>query len=115
MTLKAMLLRDFGRDFPISGAFGQSLDAPIIVHRQTPNDYTSVEYGVLECLGKGRRVTWKLLRQSLLTHDGRSIDQLKIETKQVEETQQFLSHRNGGCQFGWRHQPVPHALLHSRR
>jgi hypothetical protein len=80
MNLKELLDRDFDMDLPISGGTGQSRDNPIIIHRRIPNDYTSVEYDILRCLGIGRGIEWKVLQQALLSHNGRSIDQLKIET-----------------------------------
>lgn len=85
VNLKEQLAEDFGVDFPISGGFGNSRDNPIIIHRVIPNDYTSVEYGVLKCLGIGRRIEWKLVGQTLMSHAGRRIDQIKIETIETTE------------------------------
>lgn len=87
MNLRELLLRDFNIDFPISGGTGNSRDNPIVIHRQVPNDYTSVEYGVLECLGIGRRIEWKVIQQALMDHNDRTLDQLKVETKQITETE----------------------------
>ncbi len=87
MELKQLLKDDFKIDFPISGGMGNSRDNPIIIHRQVPNDYTSVEYGILRCLGKGRGIEWKVIQQSLLSHNGRKLDQLKIETKETTENE----------------------------
>jgi hypothetical protein len=85
MTLKALLKQDFNIDFPISGGFGNSRDQPIIIHREDPNDYTSVEYGILRCLGIGRRIEWKVNQQTTIKHEGRTLDQMKIETKQTTD------------------------------
>ena len=87
MDLKQFLRQDFGVDFPISGGMGNSRDNPIHIHRIEPNDYTSVEYGVLGCLGRIRSIEWKLLQQSTLHHNGRTLDQLKIETREVTATE----------------------------
>ena len=86
INLRELLKTDFGIDFPISGGTGNSRDSPIIIHHQNPNDYVGVEYGILRCLGIGRRIEWKLIQQSLLNFDGRKIEQMKIETKQSIET-----------------------------
>ena len=44
MDLRQLLKADFDIDFPISGGTGNSRDNPIVIHKQVPNDYTSVEY-----------------------------------------------------------------------
>jgi hypothetical protein len=87
MELRALLKVNFGIDFPISGGTGNLRDNPIIIHRQEPNDHTSVEYGILRCLGIGRRVEWELIQQSLIHYNGTMLDQLKIRTKKVTDTE----------------------------
>ncbi len=81
-SLRELLKEDFDIDFPISGGWGNSRDNAIIIHKVQPNDYTSVEYGILQCLGTGRRINWKVIKQALMEHNGRSLDQIKIETKE---------------------------------
>lgn len=87
MELRDLLKSDFDIDFPISGGTGNSRDNCIIIHRQNPDDYTSVEYGILKCLGIGRQIEWKIIQQSVFHHNGKTIDQMKIETKQTTETE----------------------------
>lgn len=87
MNLKEQLFNDFGIDLPISGGIGNSVDNTIVIHKKIPNDYTSIEYGILRCLGIGRQIEWKVLRQAVMHHEGKTIDQLKIETKKFTETQ----------------------------
>lgn len=87
IILRELLKADFGIDFPISGGTGASMDSSIVIHYQMPNDYVAVEYGILRCLGIGRRIEWKLIQQTLLNRDGRKIEQMKIETKQTTATQ----------------------------
>lgn len=87
MNLRELLKSDFGVDFPISGGTGNSRDDPIVVHRTHPNDYVGVEYGVIRFLCEGRGVTCNLVQQALILHNGRNIDQLKIETKEVTDTE----------------------------
>jgi hypothetical protein len=87
MDLRKLLRDDFKIDFPISGGTGNSTDNPIVIHRQEPNDYTSVEYGVLRCLGIGRGIEWRLIQQSVMHHNNKTMDQLKIETKEITETE----------------------------
>jgi len=85
MNLRQFLKDDFGIDFPISGGLGNSREDPIIIHHTIPNDYTSVEYAILQCLGLSREIAWKLVQQFTLNHNERTLDQLKIETTQVTE------------------------------
>jgi hypothetical protein len=87
INLRAMLKADFGIDLPISGGTGNSRDAPVVIHYRVPNDYVAVEHTVLNCLGMGRRVEWKLLQQALIEHNGRKLDQMKIETKKTTDTE----------------------------
>ena len=79
MDLRKMLLEDFGVDYPISGGLGNSRDNPIIIHRVTPNDYVGVEHGVLKCIATGRRVAIQFKGQALIMHNGRAIDQIKVQ------------------------------------
>jgi hypothetical protein len=87
-NLRKFLKQDFGFDFPISGGNGNSIDNPIVFNRTENNyDYVGYEYKILECLGKGRRIEWKLITQSLLNIENRKIDKIKIETKQFTDTE----------------------------
>lgn len=79
INLRALLKKDFGIDFPISGGTGNSKDNPIVVLREEPNDYTSCEYGVLKCIAHGRGVEWKLVQQAVIHHNGRTLDQMKVK------------------------------------
>jgi hypothetical protein len=87
MNLRELLKEDFDIDFPISGGIGNSRDNPIVIHKEHPNDYTSVEYGILRCIGVGRGVEWELVQQALLFHNGRKLDQIKIKTKENTDEQ----------------------------
>jgi hypothetical protein len=86
-SLRQALINRFGIDFPISGGRGDSIESPIVIHLQEPNDYVGVEYGVLKCLGIGRNVEWRLLKNSLCEHNGNTIEQMKIETTELTDTQ----------------------------
>jgi len=94
INLKELLKKDFGVDYPISGGTGNSKDNPIVVHYEFPNDYSSIEYGVIRCIAIVRRIEWKLLRQSLIQHNGKKIDQLKIEAKWIENGQLITQKEN---------------------
>ncbi len=85
MSLKDLLKSDFGVELPISGGFGNSMDNAVIIHRIGINDYVGTEHFILECLGKGRGIEWKILGQELLSHNDKKIDKINIETKQTKE------------------------------
>jgi hypothetical protein len=87
MTLKELLKKDFQVELPISGGTGNSIDNPIIIHRVGINDYTGTEHFILDCLGKGRRIKWRILGQELLFHENKKIDKIKIQTQQVAGTE----------------------------
>jgi hypothetical protein len=88
LNLRELLKQDFGMDFPITGGTGNSIDNPIVFERTDSNyDYVGYEYSILKCLGIGRRITWKVISQSLLCHNGKDIDKVKIETKETTATQ----------------------------
>lgn len=38
MDLGQMLLKDFNKNLPISGGFGQSIDEPILITTSNPDD-----------------------------------------------------------------------------
>ena len=85
MTLKELLRKDFGIDLPISGGYGQSIEDPIIIQRSGINDYVGTENYILKCLGIGRGIDWNLIGQTLLKHNERYIDQMKIEARKLTD------------------------------
>lgn len=86
-NLRNLLKKDFGIDFPILGGTGNSRDNPIIIQKIEPNDYISIEYKILHCLGEGRRVKWRILQQVILHHNDRTLDQIKIEVEETNSTE----------------------------
>ena len=86
MILKELLKKDFGVDLPISGGTGNSINNPIVIHKTTgTNDYVGTEYTILKCIGIGRNIRWKTLRQELLTHNNKKMDKIKIEITDATE------------------------------
>ena len=68
MNLRELLKSDFGIDFPITGGYGNSIDNPIIIQKVEPNDFVSIEYAILRCLGEGRALSGSSLnKNSFLT------------------------------------------------
>lgn len=87
MTLKDLLEKDFKIDLPISGGYGNSIENAIIIHRNEINDYVGTEHFILKCLGIGRRIEWIILGQELVSYDSKKVDKIKIETKQLTESE----------------------------
>ena len=85
MKLKEMLHTLFDIDLPISGGNSQSIDTPIIIDKDEPSDYVGTQYAVLKYIGLLRGVTCKTVGQLLTLHNGRYIDQIKIETVKLTD------------------------------
>ncbi|MGW8122232.1 hypothetical protein ACV07N_06185 [Roseivirga echinicomitans] len=83
MNIRELLKEDFGVDLPISGGLGNSIDNPVIIERTGINDYVGTEHSFLKYIGLARGIEWKLIQQELLEDDGRTLDKIKIETKQL--------------------------------
>lgn len=94
INLKELLKKDFGVDLPISGGIGNSIDNPIIIHLAKFNDYVGTEYSVLNCIGKGRGIEWKIVEQGLLSHQDKKIDKVKIETIQLTDDSKITQIEN---------------------
>lgn len=80
MTLKVLLTLEFGVELPISGGNGDSLETPIVMHRTEDNDFVEMEYFIVDCLCKIRKIEYRLLGQEFSYTQ--KIDSIKIETKQ---------------------------------
>ena len=87
MNLRELIKKDFNIDFPITGNTANSQDNPIVIHRQEPNNPTSVEFGIIRCVGIARGVEWEVIDQRLIDYDGKYLDQITIETKAKTETE----------------------------
>lgn len=85
LSLRELLKQDFDLDLPISGGSGNSKDNPIII--EPTRNPVDVEYAVLKCLGIGRNVQWKFLRQEFFTYNGKRMDKIKIEVVELTDTQ----------------------------
>ena len=85
LIIRHMLLRDFGVDLPIPGGRGNSLDNPVVLEYQVPNDYVSIEHAYLKYLGLGRRIEWRVIKQELIERGERYYDKIKIETVQTDD------------------------------
>jgi len=94
MNLREMLKRDFGLELMISGGYGQSLDDPIIVLNSNPIDASMTEMHILRAIGKGRGILWKTLARTPVENDRLSLEQIKIETKEVTASEIITKREN---------------------
>lgn len=94
MSLKEMLLHDFGLDLPITGGLGQSPNDPIIISSSSPEEVAHTEVNVLRCIGKGRRIFWRTLEKSSQAQGGLWLEKIKIETKQITEKEIITQREN---------------------
>jgi hypothetical protein len=86
-SLRAMLLQDFGEDFPIAGGYGDSIDDPIVFLPEARASFVKNEYDIVRAICIGRGVTFNTKLQTLIHHNGRSVDQIKIETVETSPTE----------------------------
>ena len=119
MNLKDLLKRDFGYDLKISGGFGQSRADLIVVVASHPADASLTEMLVLRGIGKGRGILWRTLERTQLKHEGMSLEQVKIETKAVSDTEIITQRENYYFDVGHAtpdRRPLPTAIgyRHSR-
>jgi hypothetical protein len=94
MSLRNLLKRDFSFDLKISGGFGQSRDDPIVVTAFDPAEAAATEMRVLRGIGKGRGILWRTLARTPLKHEGLSLEQVKIETKEVTDNEIITQREN---------------------
>lgn len=86
-NLKEALKRDFDIDINISTGLGQSREDPIVILDTSPSDAAITEMNVLRGLGMGRRVVWKVLSHAPISHEGKILEQVKIESKSFSDTE----------------------------
>lgn len=85
-SIKNTLMSDFGMELNIAGGNGQS-DKPIVVLDENPEDALRTQLQVLTGLGEGRRVQWKVLESTPFPSIESRVNQVRIETKQLTETE----------------------------
>lgn len=87
VNIREMLKRDFGLDLHISGGLGQRRDDPIVIQDTSPLSASITELQVLRGIGMGRRVLWRTLARTPIQDDSTTLEQVKIETKEVTNTE----------------------------
>lgn len=93
-TLKEILYTVFGKQFPISGGYGNTINNPIVVHLDDPNNYAHITYSIIKHIAQLRNVSWKIIDQELIEHHGKHIDKIQIETEEKTEDQVITQTEN---------------------
>jgi hypothetical protein len=88
IDLRNLLHSDFGIDFPITGGTGNSIRNPIVILPHDPPDAVGVEHEILRCVSIGRGVQIRVLDQSLLQHEGRKLDCLRVQVTPPDGTKE---------------------------
>ena len=94
ISLHDLLLRDWGVDLPISGGLGKSRDEPIVIDASDPALVAKTQLLVLRGLGHGWGVYWRCLKRQLLGGEWPGIEQFKIETVELTDTEVITQAEN---------------------
>jgi hypothetical protein len=85
--LHDLLLRDWGTELPIRGGYGGSREDPIIITTSDAESVALTRVVALRGLGRGRGIFWRTLNHALLGDKWPGIEQFKIETVKLTDTQ----------------------------
>lgn len=87
ITLHDLLLRDWGTELPIRGGYGRSREDPIIVTTPEAESVALTQVLALRGLGRGRGIFWRTITHALLGDEWPGIEQFKIETIELTDSQ----------------------------
>lgn len=83
ISLRDLLLRDWGADLPIRGGYGQSRQDPIIVTATDPKTVAVTQMSTIRGIARGRGAYWRTLARAPLGNEWPNIEQFKIETVEL--------------------------------
>jgi hypothetical protein len=87
IALHDLLLGGLGTELPIRGGYGCSRDDAIIITKPDADAVALTRLRTMQALGKGRGVFWRTLANTLLGEQWPNIEQFKIETVRLTDTQ----------------------------
>jgi hypothetical protein len=87
IALHDLLLGGLGAELPIRGGYGCSREDAIIIAKPDADGVAMTRLLTMQALGKGRGVFWRTLANTLLGDQWPGIEQFKIETVRLTETQ----------------------------
>ncbi len=93
-TLHDLLLGGLGIELPIRGGYGGSREDPIIITVPDADGVALTRFQTLHALGRGRGIFWRTVANTLLGDEWSGIEQFKIETVRLTETQMITRTEN---------------------
>jgi hypothetical protein len=93
-SLHDLLLGGLGIELPIRGGYGGSREDPIIVTAPDADGAALTRFLTLHALGRGRGIFWRTVANTLLGDQWPGIEQFKIETVRLTETQMITRTEN---------------------
>ena len=94
ISLRKLINEDFGIDLPIKGSTGNSIDNPVIIEWSPDDDFVSVQFAYLRCIGMARGIEWKFISQKQLSQNGRILDRLTIKTREFGKSEIITQQEN---------------------
>jgi hypothetical protein len=94
ISLRKLINEDFGIDLPIKGSTGNSIEHPVIIEWSPNDDFVSVEFAYLRCIGMARGIEWKFISQKQLNHNDRKLDRLTIKTREFGKSEIITQQEN---------------------
>lgn len=89
-----MLFKDFNKNLPISGGFGQSVDEPIVITTPDPEDAALTQLEVARCIYGFNGRYWRLIERTAVPTDAGRIEKMSCEIKFIEDDQVITETRN---------------------
>jgi hypothetical protein len=93
-TLRDLLMGGTGIELPIGGGYGGSREDPIVITAPDMDGVALVKALTLHAVGRGRGIFWRTVANSLLGDEWPGIEQFKIETVRLTETQMITRTEN---------------------
>src|SRR5215468_3031956 len=93
-TLHDLLLGGLGIELPIRGGYGGSREDPIVITAPDADGVALTRFLTLHALGRGRGIFWRTVANTLLGDEWPGIEQFKIETVRLTETQMITRTEN---------------------
>src|SRR6516225_6532085 len=87
IALHDLLLGGLGAELPIRGGYGCSREDAIVITKPDADGVALTRLRTMQALGRGRGVFWRTLANALLGDQWPGIEQFKIETVRLTETQ----------------------------
>jgi hypothetical protein len=93
-NLHDLLLGGMGIELPIRGGYGGSREDPIVITAPDLDGVALTRFLTLHALGRGRGIFWRTVANTLLGEEWPGIEQFKIETVRLTETQMITRTEN---------------------